>query len=377
MNRKNIVFFMSLLMVILLVSTLQAQSSDSQKEDTPVYKAVKNGVAEQDDTKRIRDKILADHWSEKQQQYEVLEKKFKEPYKGFDAPPKYIYRGTDWIDNRATFYAPLQEECRYLPEFQSIFTEGTAGQYFKYTLKFGMKDIIRFHGHSCEALYYTAAICRLICDQLFPDGVVDRTILRGIGGKSPCIADSLIYVTGGRLQFGTLNIDPSLGHAIVLQRIDTGETWMGAWKDGVQSWNSTNIFGTPNKANPLPHKRWSNWKHEPDTPEEQLKECKIKWDYQNPELLQRLRDLKDNLKYLPKGQKATIDPNKIRDEFCWLQYRHLREVFSHPLEESFQIKRVPGYKWEYPHNEQIWIPRLDQKAKWAEFMDHPDQAIPK
>lgn len=377
MKRKNIVFFMSLLMAVLFIPTAQAQSSDSQKNNAPVHKDVKDGVAEHDDTKKTRDKILADHWNEKQKQYEVLEEKFKKPYKSFDGPPKYIYRGTDWIDDRATFYAPLQEECRYLPEFQSIFTEGTAGQYFKYTLKFGMKDIIRFHGHSCEALYYTAAICRLICDQLFPDGVIDRTILRGIGGKSPCIADSLIYVTGGRLQFGTLNIDPSLGHAIVLQRIDTGETWMGAWKDGVQSWNSTKIFGTPNKANPLPYKRWSNWKHEPDTPEEQLKECKIKWEYQNPELLQRLRDLKDNLKYLPKGQKATIDPNKIRDEFCWLQYKHLREVFSHPLEESFQIKRVPDYKWEYPHNEQIWIPRLDQKAKWAEFMTHPDKEIPK
>ena len=373
MKRRNIVFFMSLLMVILLASTLQAQVSDKQKDNASAYIDAKDGVTGQNDTKKFKDEILADHWREKQKQYEILEKKFKKPYKSFDAPPKYIYRGTDWIDDKATFYAPLQGECKYLPEFQSIFTEGTAGQYFKYTLKFGMKDIIRFHGHSCEALYYTAAICRLICDKLFPNGVVDRTILRGIGGKSPCIADSLIYITGGRLQFGTLNIDPSLGHAIVLQRIDTGETWMGAWKDGVQSWNSTKIFGTPNKANPLPYKRWSAWKHESDTPDEQLKECKINWEYQKPELLQRLRDLKDNLKYLPKGQKATIDPNKIRDEFAWLQYRHLREVFSHPLEESFQIKRIPDYKWEYPHSEQIWIPRLDQKAKWAEFMSHPDK----
>ena len=377
MKRKNIVFFISLLMVILCFSTLQVKASDNQQDKASFSKDSKESAAEQAYTKELKDKILADYWKERQEQYEVLEEKFKKPYKSFDAPPKYIYRGTDWIDNKATFYAPLQEECGYLPEFQSIFTEGTAGQYFKYTLKFGMKDIIRFHGHSCEALYYTAAICRLICDQLFPNGIVDRTILRGIGGKSPCIADSLIYITGGRLQFGTLNIDASLGHAVVLQRIDTGETWIGAWKDGVQSWNATKIFGSPNKANPLPYKRWSAWKHEPDTPDEQLKECKIKWEYQKPELLQRLRDLKDNLKYLPKGQKPTIDPNEIREEFSWLQYRHLREVFSHPLKESFQIKRVPDYKWEYPHNEQIWVPRLDQKAKWAEFMDHPDKIISK
>ncbi len=377
MKKKNIVFFISLMMAILCLSTFQAKASDNQQDKASLSKDTQKGSGDPGYTEELKDKILADYWKERQEQYEVLEEKFKKPYKSFDAPPKYIYRGTDWIDKKATFYAPLQEECGYLPEFQSIFTEGTAGQYFKYTLKFGMKDIIRFHGHSCEALYYTAAICRLICDQLFPNGVVDRTILRGIGGKSPCIADSLIYITGGRLQFGTLNIDGSLGHAVVLQRIDTGETWIGAWKDGVQSWNATKIFGSPNKANPLPYKRWSAWKHEPDTPDGQLKDCKIKWEYQKPELLQRLRDLKDNLKYLPKGQKPTIDPNEIREEFSWLQYRHLREVFSHPLEESFQIKRVPNYKWEYPHNEQIWVPRLDQKAKWAEFMDHPDKTTSK
>lgn len=131
------------------------------------------------------EEIVAEYWAGKQKQYEAEENKHRKENKAFDPPPRYIYRGTDWSDDTATFYAPLQEECEYLPEFQSIFTEGTAGQYFRYTLKFGMKDIIRFHGHSCEALYYTAAICRLICDRMFPEKVVDRTLLRGIGGQSP------------------------------------------------------------------------------------------------------------------------------------------------------------------------------------------------
>jgi len=135
--------------------------------------------------KTPEDEAISRYWQGKQKKYEAAEEKLRQEHKAFGPPPKYVYRGTDWADDKATFYAPLQEECQYLPEFQSIFTEGTAGQYFKYTLKFGMKDIIRFHGHSCEALYYTAAISRLICDQLFPDKVVDRTLLRGKGGKSP------------------------------------------------------------------------------------------------------------------------------------------------------------------------------------------------
>jgi hypothetical protein len=131
------------------------------------------------------DPIMAEYWEKKQKEYEALEEEARKDYKAYDSPPKYIYRGTDYIDKTPTFYAPLMQECEYLPEFQSIYTSGTAGQYFKHTLAFGMKDIIRFHGHSCEALYYTAAICRLICDKLFEDGVVDRTILRGRGGESP------------------------------------------------------------------------------------------------------------------------------------------------------------------------------------------------
>jgi hypothetical protein len=187
------------------------------------------------------------------------------------------------------------------------------------------------------------------------------------------ITDALLYITGGRLQFGTLRIEPALGHAVVLQRMDTTETWIGAWKDGIQSWNAMKIFGTPNTANPLPYRRWSAWEYEPDTPREQLEDRTISWTYDRPDLLQRLRDIKDNLKYLPEGQEPTIDPDEIREEFTWLQYRHIREVFRHPLKESFQVKKVAGYRWEYPHCEPLWVPRLDQKAKWAPFMAHPEK----
>lgn len=137
------------------------------------------------ETKKSEDEIISEYWKKRQREYEALEEEARKEYKAFDSPPKYVYSGTDHIDKTPAFYAPLQQECKYLPEFQSIFTSGTAGQYFRHTLAFGMKDIIRFHGHSCEALYYTAAICRLICDKLFSNGVADRTLLRGRGGESP------------------------------------------------------------------------------------------------------------------------------------------------------------------------------------------------
>ena len=94
------------------------------------------------------DEAIRAYWEKKQKEYEALEEAERKPFKAFDKPPKYVYKGTDSIDSKGTFYAPLMEECAHLPKFQSIFTEGTAAQYFKYTLNFGMKDIIRFHGHS-------------------------------------------------------------------------------------------------------------------------------------------------------------------------------------------------------------------------------------
>ena len=86
------------------------------------------------------DPIMAEYWEKKQEEYEALEEEARKEYQAYDSPPKYIYRGTDHVDKTPTFYAPLMQECKYLPEFQSIYTSGTAGQYFKHTLAFGMKD---------------------------------------------------------------------------------------------------------------------------------------------------------------------------------------------------------------------------------------------
>lgn len=316
-----------------------------------------------------RELTISEFWKQQQTKHEAAEAAQKGAWKAFDAPPKFVRTGVDTTDRSPAFYAQLQD-CRHLPEFQSIFTDGADGRYYTQAMVFGMKDIVRFHGHSCEHLYYTAAICRLICNRLFPNGVVDRTLLRGMCGSSPCAADSLAYITGGRMQYGTLRIEPDLGHAIVLQRIDTGETWIGAWKDGANTFNPVSVSGKQNQSNPAPHERWSAWKGEPDTPDGQLADCKIKWEYEHPERLKRLRDIKDYVKYPAEAEKAGVNPAKVLEELEDLRDQHLRQVFNRPLEESFQIKRVPGFKWEYPHVEPLWVPRTDQRAKWAPLDQH-------
>ena len=318
----------------------------------------------------VRDLPVSEFWKQQQAKHEAAEAVQKGAWKAFDAPPRFVRTGVDSTDRTPAFYAQFQD-CKHLPEFQSIFTDGADGRYYTQAMVFGMKDIVRFHGHSCEQLYYASAICKLICNKLFPNGVVDRTLLRGVCGKQPCAIDAVAYITGGRLQYGTLRIEPDLGHAIVLQRIDTGEAWMGAWKDGVNSYNAVSVSGAPNLENPQPIKRWSPWKGEPDTPEGQLADCRIKWEYDRPERRKRLCDVKDYVKYPAEAEKAGVDPAKVQEELESLRDQHLRQVFNRPLEESFQIKRVPGFKWEYPHVEPLWVPRTDQRAKWAAFEQHP------
>ena len=57
---------------------------------------------------KSEDGAIARYWQKKQKEYEAKEKKLRKAYKAFGPPPKYIYRETDWADDKATFYAPLQ-----------------------------------------------------------------------------------------------------------------------------------------------------------------------------------------------------------------------------------------------------------------------------
>ena len=41
---------------------------------------------------------------------------------------------------------------------------------------------------------------RVAYDILFPDGIVDRSVLRGITGHSPCWTDCVAFLTGARTQ---------------------------------------------------------------------------------------------------------------------------------------------------------------------------------
>lgn len=87
-----------------------------------------------------------------------------------------------------------------------------------------LSDLAKFHGHFCDGLVEGFIALQFGLDQLYPDGVVDRTNTRIVSKSSPCLTDAAIYITGGRMQFNTFYVDNSIDAMYIIQRIDTNET---------------------------------------------------------------------------------------------------------------------------------------------------------
>jgi hypothetical protein len=147
---------------------------------------------------------------------------------------------------------------------------------------------------------------------LFPDGIIDRSVLWGITGKSPCWTDAVAFLTGARIQYGNLGYfkDKRYGHAIILYREDTKQAVLATWKQGIN-----NIPGEPVM---LPEK--ITWKPEVD--------------------MEEVRNLKKVVK------KAGGNPTPYQvDLMRYYQYKHINDIQKRPLEESYQAKLLENFVW--------------------------------
>lgn len=222
----------------------------------------------------------------------------------------FIETGVDPVDRSPTWYAGMVGKP-YAPVFQMLATRGTAGRYYDYTYAVTLKDIIRFHGHDCEGTTHAANSAYVAFRMLFPDGIIDRSVLWGISGPSPCWSDAVAFLTGARLQYGNLGYfkDKKYGHAILLYREDTQVAVLATWKKGIN-----NIPGEPVV---LPGT--INW-----TPAVSMDEV-IK--------------LKQTVK-----QQRTPTPYQL-DQLRYMQWKHIDNILEHPLEESYQARIILHFKW--------------------------------
>jgi formylmethanofuran dehydrogenase subunit E len=224
----------------------------------------------------------------------------------------FIETGVDPPDRTPTWYAP-QVAQPYAPVFEILATRGTQGRYYPYTYAVTVKDLAKMHGHDCEGLTHAANCCYVAFKILFPDGIIDRSVLWGITGTSPCWSDVTAYLTGGRMQYGNLGFfkDKRYGHAIILYREDTGVAVLATWKKGIN-----NIPGEPVM---LPGKiRWKT---------------KVNMN----EVLE--------LKKVVKKAGGKPSPYQV-DQMRYYQWMHINDILSRPLEESYQAQILKDFRWE-------------------------------
>ena len=133
-----------------------------------------------------------------------------------------LWYNPDWLAN-----------AKYNTPIQVLDTDSALGRYSLKNKSIEIKDIVEFHGHPCDGLVIAFVEIRDVLKRLFPDGVIDRTDLRVVSKNGPCWVDTAAMMTGARINFGTLSIDPAIGDGFIIQKISTGETYQVHLKDGV------------------------------------------------------------------------------------------------------------------------------------------------
>lgn len=117
------------------------------------------------------------------------------------------------------------EQAPHAPVFAVRDTLHKYGRYDSQTKIVTVADLIKFHGHLCGGLMEAAMALRAAFDVLFPDDVIDRTVLAIISNNSACGGDVAAYLTGARARFGSHIIDLSLsGGEFIVRRLSSDHT---------------------------------------------------------------------------------------------------------------------------------------------------------
>lgn len=131
------------------------------------------------------------------------------------------------------FYPEWAAKASFNQPIRVLDTDSALGRYSIQAKEIGLKDLARVHGHMCDGLVIAFVQIRAVVNNLFPDGVVDRTDLRAVSKNGPCWVDTVAAMTGARINFQTLRIDNQVGDGFIVQRISTGEAYEVHLRPGV------------------------------------------------------------------------------------------------------------------------------------------------
>ncbi len=134
---------------------------------------------------------------------------------------------------QADFYPAWAGRAIYNEPLWVRDTDGAIGRLSLHPKRLALEDLARMHGHLCDGLVVAWVELHAALGRLFPDGVVDRTDLRVASKNGPCWADAAAWMTGARVNHGTLVLDNAVGDGFLVQRVSTGATVRVALVPGV------------------------------------------------------------------------------------------------------------------------------------------------
>lgn len=129
------------------------------------------------------------------------------------------------------FYPPWAAAARHLRPIAVLDTDSAIGRRSLHPKWITLKDMARMHGHLCDGLVTSWVELSAALGKLFPNGVIDRTDVRAVSRNCPCCADAAAWMTGARVNQGTLMLDNAIGDGFIVQRISTGKAvrvWLRA-----------------------------------------------------------------------------------------------------------------------------------------------------
>ncbi len=131
------------------------------------------------------------------------------------------------------FYPTWATQAHYLPPFAVLDTDSALGRRNLHPKLITLKDMARMHGHLCDGLVTAWVELNVALRALFPEGVVDRTDVQAVSKNGPCWSDAGAWMTGARINQGTLVLDNSVGDGFIVQRISTGKAVQVSLRPGV------------------------------------------------------------------------------------------------------------------------------------------------
>lgn len=131
------------------------------------------------------------------------------------------------------FYPAWAARARFLTPLLVLDTDSALGRRNLHPKTIPLKDMARMHGHLCDGLVTAWVELGVALRELFPSGVVDRTDVRTVSKNAPCWADAGAWMTGARINQGTLVLDNSVGDGFIVERISTGAAVRVSLRPGV------------------------------------------------------------------------------------------------------------------------------------------------